>query len=190
MKKLQEILKPFLPVIFGALLLLFYLNWLSYAGLGLVLGILAVILAAYNLAVGITSVIMSDKLSPSAKKALSAVSVGSFAVFMFLYFLFITIAGADGFGPNGWVIALLGMIVSLFMSATYFAGAFANVPALKKLSQLASLLFVLVLILKVLFDATGDPVNLGAINVVEFAIYFIYTNILFSSIAADGAKAE
>ena len=50
MKKIKELVKPFIFIIFGALLFLYYFNGLSGEGAGLAISIIAIVLAAYFLA--------------------------------------------------------------------------------------------------------------------------------------------
>ena len=134
MKKISEIIKPYLTLILGALLFLVYLNWLSYEGEALAIGIIAVIIAVYYLTVGILGVVVGDKLPVAAKKAFDIASICLFPVFMFVYWLIITINGADAIRPTGWVIVILSMV-----SALAFAGLFvvSRLVPNKLLSRLA-----------------------------------------------------
>ena len=107
MKKVTDFLRPNILIVFGALLLLFFLNYLQYTGGTLAIGIIAVIMSAYYLAIGILGIIIGDKLP---KKILDIISVVFFPVFMFVLFLIQTIQAAqiDNFmGPTAWIIAIL-----------------------------------------------------------------------------------
>ena len=182
MKRLHEILKPFLAIILGALLLLRYLNWLQADGLWLATGIIAMVLAAFYLGVGVVGFTLNNKLPGSAKKVFEVGAVVAFPLFMFVYFLFVTIRLADNLGPNGWFLAILKMIACVAFAAVYCVGAFVKNRHLNKFSLLLAAVFVLALLLEVLFDAFGDPVGLGAIIIVEVVIFFLYGNILFNSL--------
>ena len=193
MKKFSEILKPFYSIIFGALLLLFYLNWLSAGGSALALGIIALIFAIYYIGVGIVTVVCGGSLSAALLKIFDTVSVVLFPLFMFVYFLITVINGADFLGPNGWVIVILSMIASLALVTVYSIVGFLNMGDLKNIAQLLSFVFILALLLDILFSATGDAVVLGNVNVVQFAIYLVFSAMLLSSVAKLGdepPKAE
>ena len=183
MKRLHEILKPFLAIILGALLLLRYLNWLQGDGLWLAAGIVAMVLAAFYLGVGVVGFTLNNKLPEPAKKVFEVGAVVAFPLFMFLYFLFVTIRLADNnLGPNGWFLAILKMIACIAFASVYCVAAFVNNRHLNKFTLLLAAVFVLALLLAVLFDNFGDPVGLGGIIVVEVVIFFIYGNILFNSL--------
>ena len=82
MKKISEIIKPFLSIIFGALLLLIYVNWLSSNDGGtLFLGIFGVILSVYYLTYGIMDIIIGDKLP---KKIFNIFTISLYPIFMFI----------------------------------------------------------------------------------------------------------
>ena len=82
MKKISEIIKPFLSIIFGALLLLIYVNWLSSDDSGtLFLGIFGVILSVYYLTYGIMDIIIGDKLP---KKIFNIFTISLYPIFMFI----------------------------------------------------------------------------------------------------------
>ena len=101
MKKIGDFLKPNILVIFGALLLLYFLNYLSLNGAGLAIGIIAVVLSAYYLVVGILGILIGNKFSPQLKKIFEVLSVSLFGAFMFTYFLLTTITGAQINGLMG-----------------------------------------------------------------------------------------
>ena len=61
MKKLQDIIRPFLAIILGALLFLVYLNYLQLQGATLAVGIIAVIFSAFYVALGILNIVLGNK---------------------------------------------------------------------------------------------------------------------------------
>ena len=70
MKKVSELIKPYITIIFGALLLLIYLNYLSFKEMALAIGIIAVVIASFSLVGGILFVVMGDKMNDTLKKYL------------------------------------------------------------------------------------------------------------------------
>ena len=188
MKKPQILAKPFLVVIFGALLLLFYLNWLSFGGAALALGIIALVISAFYLVYGIFMIFAAGKLSESAGKIMNLCALCAFPVFTFVYFLIMTINAAGNFGPNGWVIALLSMISSLGLAFLLIANQFAPAAGLTKLLRLCGIVFSLALLLSILFDAQGNANNLGEIDIITTVIDGIFVYLLFQELGT-GDKA-
>lgn len=189
MKKVTDFLKPNILIIFGALLLLYFLNFLGYSGAALAIGIIAVILSAYYLAIGIVEILVGNKLPPIARKALEVVNVVSFAVFMFTYFLIVVINTADNMGPTAWVISILSMIAALALAGFYPVAKFVNKPIVMRLAFLFSAIFVLALLLNILFDAVGNSIVLGNVDLLLLAIYAVFTFYLFKSLDNKGEAA-
>ena len=190
MKKVSEYLKPNILIVFGALLFLYYLNFLSYRGAGLALGIMAVILSVYYLTIGILFVLIGNKFSPSVEKIFSVISVSLFAIFMFVYFLLMTINLARVMGPTAWTIEILSMIASLALLAIYTVSKFVSSPVVLRLAYLFSLIFMLALLLDLLFDGTGNSRVLGNIDVLLVVIYAVFAFFLFNSLEKTDALPE
>ena len=70
----------------------------------------------------------------------------------------------------------------------YIVAFYLNNKNLDKLNILFSSLFILVLLLDLLFDSLGDPINLGNISVVGLIIYFSYSSMLLESIIKRNKK--
>ncbi|MBO4283105.1 MAG: hypothetical protein J5958_00640 [Clostridia bacterium] len=195
MKKVTDYLKPNILIIFGALLFLYYLNFLSYKGEGLALGIFAVVISVFYLGVGIASVLIGGKFSASAKKGIEVLSVSLFAIFMFVYFLLTTINLAKYMGPTAWTIEILSMIASLALVTVYIASKLIGQPIFLRFAYLLSAFFVLALLLDLLFDGVGNSKVLGNIDVLLVVIYGVFAFYLFGSLdkaedAPEQAKTD
>ena len=182
MGKLRDMLKPYLAVIFGALLFLIYLNYLSYQGEALALGIIGVILAAFYLAAGIVETVAGDKLPAGAKKAFNITMIVAFPVFMFVSFLMTVIQAAELMGPTAWTISIISMIASLAFAAIYLVAVLAPQKVLQRLAFLFGAIFTLALLLDILFDWMGAPTALGNVSLILVALYAIYVVMLFDSL--------
>ncbi len=182
MKKITDLLKPNILIIFGAIYLLVYLNWLAYGGAGLALGIIAVIFSACYLAIGILGAIIGDKLSPMLKKVFDIVAVSMFPIFMFVYFLLMTINVYQGMGPTSWIIYILGMVASLTVVGLYIVSRFAKMPIMQRLAYLFAAIFALALLLNILFDIAGATNVLGNISIIEVVLYGLYLFYLFNAL--------
>ena len=177
-------------IIFGALLFLYYLNFLSYRGAGLALGIIAIVFSVYYLVIGVTLVLMGNKLAPSVEKVLGVVSTSLFIIFMFVYFLLATINLARAMGPTAWTIKILSMIASLALLVIFALYKFGGSQISLRLANLFSAIFSLALLLDLLFDGAGNSTVLGNIDVLLVVIYAVYTFILFSSLGKAEAAPE
>ena len=190
MKKLHFIIKHYLAIVFGALLLLIYLNWLAANGAALALGIVAIVLSAYYLVTGILGVVLGDKLPAKAKKILNLLAIDLFPAFMFTYFLLRVINTNQQMGPTAWTISILSMVGSIALVVVFSINAFTDNKLLARLTYLFGLIFVLVLLLEILFDANGNPVVLGNISVAYLILFVFYCSLLSSSFAKDEEAVE
>ena len=194
MKKIGDFLKPNMFIIFGALLLLYFLNYLSLNGASLAIGIFAVILSTYYLVVGILGILIGNKFSPQLKKIFEVLSVSLFGAFMFIYFLLTTINGAqiNGLmGPTAWIVQILSMAAALGLAVVYTIARLVNIDALMRFAYLFSAIFALALLLNILFDISGNSRLLGNVDILLVVIYVIFTFYLFSTLTnKDESKEE
>ena len=196
MSKIRELLKPYLAIIFGALLFLIYLNNLSQvAPEALALGIIGVILAIVYISIGIVDVLAGDKLVKTVKTVFGVILVSSFPIFLFVETLLTTIqlAQLQAMGPTAWTIAIINIIASIAFVAIYCIARFVPHKVLKRLAFLLGAIFTLALLLDILFDVTGAPTALGNIAIIMIALYVIYGVMLFkglSELEEETPKAE
>ena len=181
MKKITDYLKPNILIIFGALLFIYYLNYLSYGGASLGLGVSAIVISAYYLTIGILLVLTGNKLSQKSQKVFSLISVTLFAVFMFVNFLLTTVNAASIMGPTAWVIKILSMAASIALIVMCIVSKFSAEPVALRFAHLFSLVFVLSLLLDILFEPDGRSRVIGDIDVLLVVIYGFYSFYLFAS---------
>lgn len=182
MKRLTDYLKPNILIILGALLFIYYLNFLSYSGAALGIGISAIVLSAYYLFVGILFVLTGSKLKPKTQLIFNLLSVTLFAVFMFVGFLLTPINAARVMGPTAWTINILSLAASLTLVVIYIVSKFSAEPFVSRFAHLVSLIFVLTLLLDILFEVNGTSKSLGDIDVLLVVIYGFYSCYLFGSL--------
>ena len=77
MNKIIELIKPYLSIVFGFLLFLYYFNYLQYSGILLAIGIIAVFISLYYLVHGILNFFLDDKMK-DGKDILNLVSLSLF----------------------------------------------------------------------------------------------------------------
>lgn len=188
MQKIRKILKPFSSIIFGTLLFLSFLNYLSLTGVALAIGIIALIISIYYLVYGVIEIICKDQISSTANKILDICSITLFPLLMFSIKLIDIIKLANMMLPTAWIISIFSIIATLIMIFIYIVAFYLNNKNLDKLNILFSSLFILVLLLDLLFDSLGDPINLGNISVVGLIIYFSYSSMLLESIIKRNKK--
>ena len=190
MKRFAEFIKPFVSIILGALLFLYFLNWLSLKEGALAIGIIATVLAVYYLTVGILGVLLGEKMPNKLRKSFDIASIVSFPIFMFTYFLIMVIANVKAMGPTGWVIAILSMVVSISLGCIYLVSKLVNNKLLTRFSYLFAVVFTLVLLVDIVFDQIGNPIVLGNIDIIRVAIYAVYTYMLFISLKNNNGEEK
>ena len=198
MKKVSELLKPYLEIIFGALLFLFHFNWLSFSGAYLALGIIAVVLSVYFVAVGVLSVALGDHFPKKVKNVLTVVGAATYALFLgtyFLLFLIQTVKAANEYewstplGPNGWTIAIVSIAASYALGVLLILAFFLKKSALSRITMMFGAIFVLALLVDILIN-DGNPVVLGNIVVLQVILYATFVGILFQVLPLLNFKKE
>ena len=186
MKKIKELLKPFIFIIFGALLFLFFFNYLGVGGAYLAIGIVAIVLSVYFLVVGILSVVLGEKLG-KAKGILNLVGVATFPLLMGVIFLLSLIGNAKNeytyLGPNGWTIAILSIAAAFAIGVMLFIAFFVRSKGFHRVTFLFGAIFVLALLLDILISE-GFAVALGQIVVLQVILYAAYTSMLFDVLSS------
>ena len=186
MKKIKELLKPFIFIIFGALLFLCYFNGLSSEGAGLAISIIAIVLAAYFLVVGILSVVLGDKLGKT-KGLLNLIGVATFPIFFAVIELLtlINLAEIEGYlGPTGWTISILTIAAALGLGGLLFASYFVRSKGLHRITFLFGAIFVLALLLDVLLLADGSAATIGQVVILQVVLYGAYVSMLFDVLSS------
>lgn len=184
MKKLHELIKPFLAVILGALLLLIYMNGLGSEGKSLALAIVGVVFAAFYIGAGIMRVLLSDKLKADVVKILDVAFVGCYALLMFVGYI-LKVIDLDA-GPTGWFIVVLSLASSIGFVVLFALATFLRNKNIKQLAQLFGFIFLLALVLNFVFDDAGNPVALGFVAILDVVVLGVYSSLLISSITSLG----
>ena len=189
MKKIKELLKPFIFIIFGALLFLLHFNLLGMGGVSLAVGIIAIVLAAYFLTIGIFSVVLGDKLGKT-KGLLNLIGVACYPLLLGVSFLLSLIEdaklAADDYiylGPNAWTIAILSIAAAFALGVLLFVAYFVRNKRFHRITFLFAAIFVLALLLDVL-TFRGNAIALGNIVVLQVVLYGCYVSMLFEVLSS------
>lgn len=185
MNKIKELIKPYLSIIFGALLFINYLNYLANKGVGLALGIIGIVFSVYYLGAGILEIVAGDKLTANVKKVLGFATVALYPLFIFISYIMIMVGNANAIAPTGWIIVIFGIIVSISFIVVYAIKTFSPKAGIEKVAIIVSALFVLVLLFALLFTPFGGTITLGQINIVETIISVLYIMILMNATAKN-----
>ena len=188
MKKVMELVKPYLSLIFGVLFFQLYLNLLKADGKYFVIGLVAVIISSYYLCAGILGIVLGDKMPGGLKKVFGILSVSLFPTFMFVYYLLAVIDMANFMGPTAWVIYPLCMGASLALVGFYVVSRFVKNQVVTRLAGMFAAIFVLALIADTLFDMEGNQNTFGGIGVVSLLVYSIFAFLLFNSLSKEKAE--
>ena len=180
MKKIRELLKPFLEIIFGAIVFFSYSLCLYGAGGTLALGIIATVIAAYFLTIGILKIVLGERFSKRTKRILLISGLSAFACFITAASIIAMVNG--GLQVNGWII-LIAMTVSSFAFGLFLIlSEFANSKFISRLAQLFGAVFVLTLFLCVLIPPTSPvPAKIGDISILEVGLYVAYAIMAFEA---------
>lgn len=183
----MELVKPFLVLVFGVLLFLYYFNKLQLQGTDLAMGIIGFIIASYYIAAGILSVVLGSRMPVGLRIVFDILSVSLFPGFMFLAYLFVII-NTIGMGPTGWTINILCMVASISLCVMYVVSRFAKSEVVVRLASLFGIIFVLALVCDMIFTEQGNSELLGTIEVVPVIAYAFYTAILLNSLKKEKAE--
>ena len=176
MKKISELLKPFLSIIFGAIVFFEYSWFLSGAGATLAVGIIATVIAAYFLVVGILSIVLGDKMSKKCKDLLTVGGICGYAWLTTTIWIITMVYGIVG--VNAWIISILTAVASFGFGLFLILAQFAGSKFINRLAQLFGAIFVLALLLNVLIPL-GVPVTVGNIVILEVVLYATYAVMAF-----------
>ena len=192
MKRISDLIRPFLGIVFGALLMLVYLNYINSGMPGeyLALGIIAVTIASYYLGSAILSFILGDRLPAGVKNIFAVLSVVLFPTLMFVQNLLFTIALEGELGTTGWIIMSASLAGAIGFAGLYCAAYFTKVRVLERLAFLFGSIFFLSLVLDLLFALDGTPNTIADITLVTLALYGIYGGMLFNALMAFGKKEQ
>ena len=186
MKKVSDLLKPFLSVIFGALLFLCHFNWLGLGGGYLAIGIVAVVLAVYFVTVGLLSTLLGEKFPRRLKENLEAVGVGVYPLFLgayFLTFLIMSVKAKTYVGPMAWTISLISIAAAFGLGVLFFLAYFLRRRTLARLTFTFSSVFILMLLLDILL-VNGNPATLGSIVVLKVVLYGVFVGMLINALSS------
>lgn len=186
MKKISDLIRPFLGIVFGALLMLVYLNYLNaeVPTEYLVLGIFAVTVASYYLGSAIVIFILGDKFPAGIKRIFDVLNVVLFPSLMFVQNILFTIAIKGELGPTGWIIMSASLVGALAFATFYCIAVFGKVKVMERFAFLFGSIFFLSLVLDILFALDGTPNAIDDIPLVTFALYAIFTGMLFNALSS------
>ena len=188
MKKIHELSRPFLAVIFGALLFLSYLNDLSYSGSILAMAIVWLVFAAFAITVGILNIVLGDKLSRKVKGIFDLSIVSVYALLSFVGVLLFVING--GLNAFSWVVSIIGMASTLGFGCLLLISYLKRRGFIVNLTFLFAALFALYLLVCILFTYDGIARGIGSISLVEIAIIFSYVSLAISVLSVIQPKKK
>ena len=195
MKKIQELLKPVLLIVFGALMFLLYLPYIQGDDAKyLVLGIFGAVFATYYVAVGVLNVTLGDKINANAKQIFDIFNVSLFA-FLVMYNVIADVAticqyNADSITTTGWIINVFIIMAAGALIVMTIVSKTTNKPVLDRLTFMFAGLFGLALLLNVTFNVYGNPTALGNIVIATVALYAMFIPVMFQAIGKPEAAEQ
>lgn len=178
MNKAKQMFVPGAMIVIGALLTLMDMNLLANNnGAVLTLGIIGLVIGLAYLGLGIIRFLMGDKLSDKALDLFDLCAVIGLPIFTLVSFIITVALIYDQMGPTAWVLSILGMLTSLGFGVCYALGKLMGSPIAKRLSIFLCALFGLTLLMDILFDSFGAPIQIGDIALVTLIIYSAYVSL-------------
>ena len=199
MKKIIDLIKPFLSIVFGALVILLFLNDISEGDTKTTRAIFALLVGGYIIGVGLIKFLMGKQLDAKLSRILDATSIATYAGLFFVIIITYMIdyaaedmmLGRPGYGANGWIIAIYSLLAAAGFASVFLAATFVRNEVLNKVSNLLGLLFLLALVLNVTFTVNrGDPINLGAISVLTVVVHVLFGYIYLAFAATEEVPAR
>lgn len=182
MKKVLDIIKPYLSIILGTLIFLYYLNNLASRGPILAIGITALVVAIIYVGLGIINIFAGNSIKKEAKQVFGLIEVSLYPIFFFVVTLILIINNHDYYGPTAWAINIISLVVSICFAGLYVVTKIVPDKILNKLTILLGGLFILVLLADVLFSNIGVPVVLGSIDVILAVTHLFFVLILVDAL--------
>ena len=134
-------------------------------------------------------IVIGKKFNPMTRKVFEVISVCLFALLMFVVNI-ISLVNiiqllADGanvtVGPTAWIILIFNILAAMALMGFYPVARFVKSNALMNVCVLISALFCLALLLNILFDFSGFPIDLGDIPFMYVAVYTLFGIYLFGT---------
>ena len=177
MKKALDFIKPFISIVFGALIILLYLNGLSNGDKDTIRGVFALIVGSYFIVVGLLGLLAPEQIGGNVLRLLNSIGISVYAVFFFIITLVDVIDFNSAYGVNGWIVAYVSLSVSIAFAVLFIIQLFVKNQIIQRLARLFGMLFLLALLLDLLFDFAGNPETLGNIVLLLLMTYVTFASI-------------
>ena len=184
MKKLLELIKPLLLIIFGALMFLIYLDQIDPQADAkyLMIGIFGTVFAVYYITIGVINVTIGNRLEKNAKNVFDMLNVGLFA-FLFLYETIVNITDyVDGMSGSGWIINIGSILAALCLIVFTILSKTSNKEALDRVALLFAALFATAMLLRIIFTPVGGSMPLLGMTLTSVALYTMFVFVLFGAL--------
>ena len=195
MKRLSDMIRPFLGFVLGGLLILFYLNYVKAIYVQnevyelFVLGIIGLLVASCYLALAILQFIFGER-APAFMGILSVVLFPSLICIEALLYTILLLRSGQTISATGWIINLTLILGVLMFVPMYIVAYFTKVKVLQRLAFLSGSILFLGLIVNLMFGYDGSTVAIGQVSLAGLVIYVLYGSILFTTLAKLNTKEE
>lgn len=183
MKKVLDLVKQFVAIVFGALIILCYLNDLSVGGTATVRAVFAFLVGSYFILIGLLGMLCKEQIGEKALKIMNGAGMAAYASLFFLIVMLDVIDLNAGYGVNGWVIADFALTVSIAFAVLYIIVLFVNNRVVIRLANLFGMLFLLAIVLYgIVFTPIGNRNTLANIALITLIIRVTYASIYLGNI--------
>ena len=170
MKKIIDVIKPFISIVFGALIILLYLNDISAGGVASARSVFAFLVGSYFIVVGLLGLICPLQIGERVLRLLNAIGVSVFASFFFMITVLNIADFNDMYGVNGWIIADFQLSAAIGFAVLFLITLFVKNGVLCRICNLFGMLFLLALLLELLFTPVGNPATINDFPIVKLVV--------------------
>ena len=175
MNKIKDIIKPYLSIIFGALFLLLYSDFLDRNGAFFALGIVAVVCAVCYIIIGVINVVCFDKVKDSSKNILKLCEYTVFPLFVFVSGLIALIENADIMQTRAIIIDIVGMTAAIILIIFHVVDKLGKKDVSPRYAYLINLFFMIAMCTSLVFSYSTMEILKFTIAFVLDVLFFVFS---------------
>ena len=168
MKKLSNNIS-LVALILGAIMILYSLSYITIGSTATVIGVFGLLFGiAYIFGAILTILNVSN---PAVELTKAGIYIAAFPLFIFVFYLCIVIQASDMLTITNWILIILLLVTSLSAAAFGIIALINKSSAIKKISNLAVLGFIGLLVIILVFPVGDAAQVLGGLSLVD--VFFI-----------------
>ena len=191
MNKIKDLIKPYLCIIFGALFLLLYSDFLDANGAFFAIGIVAAVLAVCYILIGVINVVCFDKVKDSNKNILKLCEYTMYPLFVFVSGLISLIEAGSMMQTRAIIIDIVGMAAAVILIIFHFVDKLGKKDVSPRYAYLINLVFMIAICTSLVFNYSNMEILKFTIGfVLDVLFVVLFAMILFDRGVAKEEKAK